>query len=227
MFSLKVAVNRMSTHPYFPQDLVLDGVQPQALAMEIILATFFAVTIFLVGIAWAMSRSLTTAERCMAVWMLVSGGIHLIVEGAFALNGDFFKNSDPRMLLLELWKEYSKADSRYASRDSFVVSMETVTAFAWGPGCWLIVFALLAKSSWRWSAVIIVSVGQLYGDILYFATCWLEGGIHIRPEPLYFWFYFIFMNAIWIVVPVLCILYAVGKISEAVSSFEHQKVKAL
>lgn len=30
-------------------------------------------------------------------------------------------------------KEYSKADSRYIARDSFIVSMESITAFAWGP----------------------------------------------------------------------------------------------
>ena len=33
---------------------------------------------------------------------------------------------------------------------------------------------------------------------------------HSRPEPLYFWFYFVFMNAIWIVVPGLIILASAG-----------------
>lgn len=33
------------------------------------------------------------------------------------------------------WKEYSKSDSRYLTMDLFLVCMETVTAFAWGPLC--------------------------------------------------------------------------------------------
>lgn len=44
------------------------------------------------------------------------------------------------------------------------------------------------------------------------------GFIHSRPEPLYFWFYFVLINAIWIVVPFLCLLHAWNKISAAVGS---------
>jgi hypothetical protein len=72
-------------------------------------------------------------------------------------------------------KEYAKADSRYATRDDFVISMEAVTAFVEGPGCFLIVWALCARKAWRYAAVVLVSLGQLYGDVLYFLTC-LHGG---------------------------------------------------
>lgn len=40
--------------------------------------------------------------------------------------------------LSQTWKEYAKADSRYASRDAFIIAMEAVTAFAWGPLCWVV-----------------------------------------------------------------------------------------
>jgi len=72
-------------------------------------------------------------------------------------------------------KEYSKADSRYATRDDFVISMEAVTAFLEGPGCLLICWAMLKSKPWRFTAILIVSLGQLYGDVLYFGTC-LHGG---------------------------------------------------
>ena len=72
-------------------------------------------------------------------------------------------------------REYSKADSRYASRDPFVVSMEAITAFVEGPLCFLAVWGLIRRSSWRYTVIIIVSLGQLYGDVLYFATTILEG----------------------------------------------------
>lgn len=68
-------------------------------------------------------------------------------------------------------KEYSKADSRYATRDDFIISMEAVTAFVEGPACLLIVWAMLKLKPWRFTAILLVSLGQLYGDVLYFGTC--------------------------------------------------------
>ena len=38
-----------------------------------------------------------------------------------------------------------------------------------------------------------------------------------RPEPLYFWVYFVFMNAIWIAVPSAIILAGSRRISHAIS----------
>ena len=168
-------------------------------------------------------------------------------------------------------REYSKADSRYASRDPFVVSMEAITAFVEGPLCFLAVWGLFRRSSWRYTIIIIVSLGQLYGDVLYFATTILEGGLpwpstcylgrgcsvscthklnhaasqsnppavvqsrpdhpsclpagcpHSRPEFLYLWFYFAFINSIWIVVPALCIAFSAVRISSVLS--QHEAVK--
>ena len=48
-------------------------------------------------------------------------------------------------------------------------------------------------------------MGQIYGDVLYFATCmfdhYYKNLTYCRPEAYYFWFYFFFMNFIWIVIP--------------------------
>lgn len=135
-------------------------------------------------------------------------------------------------------KEYSKADSRYASRDAFIIAMEVrgsllcyarcagtlrcavpvalrwtglplhtssllplrlpplthlatllqpthshppthsmqaITAFLWGPLCPLLVWGILGAKPWRYALMLIVSVGQIYGDVLYYGTCYLEG----------------------------------------------------
>ena len=52
---------------------------------------------------------------------------------------------------------------------------------------------------------IIVSLGQLYGDVLYYSTSlfdhYYKGLTYCRPEAYYFWTYFIIMNAFWIVIP--------------------------
>ncbi|KAL8966003.1 MAG: hypothetical protein Q9183_003574 [Haloplaca sp. 2 TL-2023] len=80
----------------------------------------------------------------------------------------------------QLWKEYSWSDSRYLTSDPFVLCMETVTAA-------------------------LVSIGQIYGDILYYATSmfdhYYKGITYCRPEAYYFWGYYGFMNFIWIVIP--------------------------
>ncbi len=52
---------------------------------------------------------------------------------------------------------------------------------------------------------IIVCVGQMYGLVLYYATSmfdhYYKGVAYSRPEALYFWGYYFFMNFIWMVFP--------------------------
>ncbi|KAL2011218.1 hypothetical protein VTN00DRAFT_3936 [Thermoascus crustaceus] len=51
----------------------------------------------------------------------------------------------------------------------------------------------------------VISLGQLYGDVLYYATSMFDhyilGLSYSRPEASYFWGYFVFLNAFGIVVP--------------------------
>jgi cholestenol delta-isomerase len=102
--------------------------------------------------------------------------------------------------------------------------MEAVTAFVWGPICLALVPAILNRRAWRYVGIALVSLGQIYGDVLYFGTClhgkgdigWKAFGAHSRPEPLYFWFYFVVINGVWIVVPGMCLLHAVRRLNAAV-----------
>ena len=83
--------------------------------------------------------------------------------------------------------------------------MEAVTAIFWGPLCLVLAGFIVADHPLRHSLQTIVSLGQLYGDVLYYATCAHEHIVqsvtYTRPENFYFWGYFVFLNAIWIVVP--------------------------
>jgi cholestenol Delta-isomerase len=57
----------------------------------------------------------------------------------------------------------------------------------------------------RYPLQAVVSLGQIYGDILYYATSMFDhyhkNLTYCRPEAYYFWGYFFFMNFIWIVIP--------------------------
>lgn len=44
----------------------------------------------------------------------------------------------------------------------------------------------------------VLSLGQIYGDVLYYATSLLDVE-YCRPERYYFWFYYFFFNFIWMV----------------------------
>ena len=52
---------------------------------------------------------------------------------------------------------------------------------------------------------IIVSLGQLYGDVLYYGTAlfdhYYKGLTYSRPEAYYFWGYYVAINFIWVVIP--------------------------
>ncbi|KAI9294461.1 Emopamil-binding protein [Neoconidiobolus thromboides FSU 785] len=138
------------------------------------------------------------------LWFLASGSIHFFFEGYFTV---FHKTLAGHSTLFgELWKEYALSDSRYLSSDPFVLFMEAITAFAWGPICYLIAYMVYHQDSRRHLFIVVVSVGQIYGDVLYYMTTLFEGAPHTRPEPFYFWAYFVFMNAIWLVIPTCFII---------------------
>ncbi|KDN62987.1 putative emopamil binding protein [Colletotrichum sublineola] len=110
----------------------------------------------------------------------------------------------------QLWKEYSLSDSRYLTQDSFIVCMETVTALFWGPLSFACAYCIVAGHPLRHPLQLVISLGQLYGDVLYFATCSFEELVakivYCRPEEFYYWCYYVFFNAFWIVIPFYLII---------------------
>jgi cholestenol delta-isomerase len=83
--------------------------------------------------------------------------------------------------------------------------METVTAVAWGPLSFAVGWLVIKDSPLRHPLQIIVSLGQLYGDVLYYATFFFDesvyGAVYCRPEAFYFWAYFVMLNGFWVVIP--------------------------
>lgn len=127
----------------------------------------------------------------------------MFFEGYFFLN--FRRMGSMQDLFGQLWKEYSLSDSRYQTQNAFVLCMETITAVCWGPLSFIVAYMITTNHTLRYPLQAIVSLGQLYGDILYYATSMFDHYIldlsYSRPEPLYFWGYFVFMNAFWIAIP--------------------------
>ncbi|KAK2626394.1 hypothetical protein QTJ16_004656 [Diplocarpon rosae] len=201
----------MGEHPYFPSSLTLSGRIYVANSWDVV------TLIALFGAGWAaiMAATLAVVRRLnpslrgvdlgLVLWFVLCGSIHLFFEGYFMYNHhrmaqmtDFFG---------QLWKEYALSDSRYMASDPFVLCMESWTAIFWGPLSFLTALLIVRSSPYRHPVQALVSTGQFYGDVLYYTTSLFDDLYnsvhHYRPEPYYFWFYFVFMNGAWIVIP-LC-----------------------
>ncbi|KAG9465640.1 3-beta-hydroxysteroid-Delta(8),Delta(7)-isomerase [Eleutherodactylus coqui] len=195
-------------HPYWPRDLQMEGYRPNERPVWQILAFLFSASGALLAATWLLTNrvaGMSTARRLAVCWFAVCGFIHGVIEGWFSLYYPVIPAD--QAFLSQLWKEYGKGDSRYMIADNFTVCMETVTAAAWGPMSVWTVASFLQNKPYRFVLQLIVSLGQLYGDVLYFYTEYRDGFTHSEMwHPLYFWFYFVFMNALWIIIPFILIL---------------------
>jgi cholestenol delta-isomerase len=97
----------------------------------------------------------------------------------------------------------------------------------WGPLSFITAYMIATEHKLRYPLQLIVSLGQLYGDVLYYATSifdlYIVGVSYSRPEAYYFWFYFVGMNAPWIIIPICLIrssLKMTGRAFEALTRIE-------
>lgn len=85
------------------------------------------------------------------------------------------------------------------------MSMESITAWCWGPLCFVLASFIVTDNPFRHPLQIIISTGQLYGNVLYYATFAFDSLVYgieySRPETYYFYGYYVFLNGFWIVIP--------------------------
>jgi len=208
-------------HPFYPPELNLVGYIANEWPMAKLLTVFFgsvgaylASTFFLTR---AYNPKLGAKDLVCVVWFVLTGTIHFFFEGYFAMN--HYRMPSQQDLFGQLWKEYAYSDSRYMTSDPFVLCMESVTALFWGPLSFLTAYMILTDSPYRHPIQSLVSIGQIYGDVLYYLTntfdIFYRGVSYSRPEWLYFWFYYVFINAFWIIIPGLCLYSSMSKTADA------------
>ena len=194
-------------HPYFPLDAEIVGYAANEWTVPALLGVFFGTCIALFTATYFVAQSINPQlrrnELITIMWFVLSGGIHLFFEGYYAFN--YATLGSKQTLIGQMWKEYAFSDSRYLTRNTFVLCMETMTAVCWGPGCIAVAAMIVLRHPMRYPIQLVVSVGQFYGDALYYATSFFDhyiaGISYSRPEAFYYWFYFVFMNLFWIVIP--------------------------
>ncbi|KAL2135441.1 hypothetical protein VTI74DRAFT_8543 [Chaetomium olivicolor] len=198
-------------HPYYPQDSIIPGYASNSTPLLVILGAFGGIVggfvLGSVALARWCSPALERAELLTTGWFVLCGFLHCFFEGYFVLNYDSIPAS--QSLFAQLWKEYALSDSRYLTKNPFMLCIESLTVITWGPLS--LATAFLAARNRKTEQGIrhllqaIVCVGHLYGVLLYYGTCGFTERIHglqySRPEALYYWGYYVGMNAPWVVVP--------------------------
>ncbi|XP_062155486.1 probable 3-beta-hydroxysteroid-Delta(8),Delta(7)-isomerase [Alnus glutinosa] len=213
-------------HPYVPTDLKLPGFVPCFLSQAAILLVYGVSSLLVVSLVWLLSgRSpkKSQTDRWLMCWWAFTGLTHMVLEGYFAFSPEFYKDKTG-FYLAEVWKEYSKGDSRYAARDAGVVAVEGLTAVLEGPASLLAVFAIATGKSYSYILQFAISLGQLYGTAVYFITSYLEGD-NFAASSYYYYVYYIAMNASWVVIPTLIAIRCWKKICAAFQVQGQKKAK--
>lgn len=199
-----------------PRDLNLVDYAPNLLSQSTILAAYGLASLFVVSLIRVISGKvpkISKTDRWLMCWWAFTGLTHIILEGYFAFSPEFYKDKSG-FYLAEVWKEYSKGDSRYAARDAGVVAVEGITAVLEGPASLLSVYAIATGKSYSYILQFAISLGQLYGTAVYFMTSYLEGD-NFAASPYYYNLYYIGANASWVVIPSLIAIRCWKKICAA------------
>ncbi|KAJ2753694.1 hypothetical protein GGH94_003637 [Coemansia aciculifera] len=195
-------------HPYYPQNVPIPHYVVSKLDMGqafLTLGSAIAAIMVVSGLLIGRARNtLSCKDKFIVVWMLVCAGIHIVLEGYFSFNHGTLAGK--QTIMADLWREYAHSDSRYLTSDPFTVIMEGITAVFDGSFALVAAYGILADSPIRHPAQLITSLAQLYGDVLYMATNYMEGFRYTNPHPMYFYGYFVLMNLPWIVIPTYLII---------------------
>ncbi|KAG2303368.1 hypothetical protein Bca52824_032019 [Brassica carinata] len=192
-----------AAHPYVPRDLKLPGYVPISMSMSSILTVYLGSSLFVVSLVWFLfGRKNSQLDKLLMCWWAFTGLTHMVLEGYFVFSPEFFKDNTSCYLAEVCKKEYSKGDSRYAGRDSAVIAVEGITAVIEGPASLLAVYAIAKGKSYSYVLQLAVSLGQLYGCLVYFITAFLEGD-NFATNAFYYYSYYIGANGWWVLIPLL------------------------
>ncbi|KAL7174333.1 hypothetical protein ACSBR2_033571 [Camellia fascicularis] len=203
------------------------GFIPSSLSQSTILGIYGLSSLLIVSLLWLLSLrlpKLSTTDRLLMCWFIFTGLTHIIFEGYFVFSPQFYKDKTG-FFIAEVWKEYSKGDSRYALRESNVVSIEIITVSLVGPACLLALYAIATRKSYSYILQLVISMAHLYGLVVYYLTSYLDGDKF--AESLYYYYaYFVIANAAWFVIPCLIVVRCWNKICGACKAQQQEQSKS-
>eukprot|EP00735_Rhodelphis_limneticus_P007128 TRINITY_DN19628_c0_g1::TRINITY_DN19628_c0_g1_i1::g.24546::m.24546 TRINITY_DN19628_c0_g1::TRINITY_DN19628_c0_g1_i1::g.24546 ORF type:complete len:242 (+),score=-5.07,sp/Q9FTZ2/EBP_ORYSJ/30.27/1e-18,EBP/PF05241.7/2.7e-36,DUF2781/PF10914.3/1.2e-05 TRINITY_DN19628_c0_g1_i1:100-726(+) len=150
-------------------------------------------------------------------WLILSGIIHLWIEGmfVFAREGHMFS----RML-----DQYGVADLRYGNPlETGTAAMEAITAVFDGPFCLMVAYGLIHNRSWWNPLMVIVCTMQLYGLTWFCLHPLFSKDVHFSEDPFLFWVIAVAFNAPWAIFPLILLVKSFNNICGAFNQPNHKK----
>ncbi|KAI0661962.1 Emopamil-binding protein [Cubamyces menziesii] len=164
-----------------------------------------------------LPKNASWQDRVTFIWLAFDGIIHYTLEGSFVYYSMFGKqvitSSGP---MAQMWKEYALADSRWGTADPTIVSLELLTVFGVGTMCFYVLKQLIQRDPARHYWIIVLSTSEIYGGWMTFCPEWLTGSPSLdTSNALYLWVYLVFMNIIWVFVPLWLMYDSYGHIAKS------------
>ncbi|GAA5935743.1 EXPERA domain-containing protein [Sporobolomyces koalae] len=143
-------------------------------------------------------------EKWTFVWLAFDALTHFILEGSFLWQSfpvprSVNTSQGPFALL---WQEYARADTRWGTADSTVVSIELITVLGAGPLCVYLMKLMVSENpAWRYW-IVVLSTAEIYGGMMTFFPEWITGSPALNASHwLYTYVYLLFFNGLWVVIP--------------------------
>ncbi|KAG6377111.1 Emopamil-binding protein [Boletus reticuloceps] len=150
-----------------------------------------------------LPKNVRWQDKFTFIWLAFDALIHFTLEGSFLYLSTFGRSPNTSTgFFADLWKEYALADARWGVSDPTVVSLELLTVFGAGPLCCYVLNKIMKNDPARHYWIIVLSTGELYGGWMTFCPEWLTGSPSLNiSNPLHLWVYLLFMNLLWVFVP--------------------------
>lgn len=110
----------------------------------------------------------TFPEWVTLVWFGIDAFTHLSIELGYVCLALTTTAAKSDTYLGHIWREYGRADARWAIRDANVISIEIATVTV-GILCLFQIYGVIKRSSWRHVLQVIICVAELYGGWMTFA----------------------------------------------------------
>eukprot|EP00127_Corallochytrium_limacisporum_P000239 Clim_evm7s8 gene=Clim_evmTU7s8 len=185
------------------------------LAVGVILgAPIVAFYVFMEKVRPQTVQAKNTLYSWTMFWLILSGMVHIVIEGAFVFWRDMPYLS-PGM------DQYGAGDFRYKNpMEPGTWSMEVITAVLDGPLCLMTVYAAVFGLSWRHITQASVCLMQLYG-LMWFclhAIAPQNKEPHMSDDPFLFWVIAVGFNAPWSIVPVILFIDSIKHLNEGMKA---------
>ena len=105
------------------------------------------------------AQALSFVRQISIVWFVLDAFTHLSMELSYVLLTYLYNGASraPAWLapLSFIWREYGRADARWAAYDPTVLSLELLTVFIAGPLAAACAYGVLRRAPWRHVAVVV------------------------------------------------------------------------